>query len=143
MNEPWDSENNKKLVEKMPPVFAPPRGRARKGETFYQMFGGSHGALKAGKDTTMAQFADGLSNTFLIVEGAKPVIWTKPDDLTFDGQKVPELGGSFDGMMCAVFGDGAVYRIKKGGDPETMRRLICPNDGEPVDVRLVEDNEKK
>jgi hypothetical protein len=37
-DEPWDSEHNKKLLEKMPRVYAPVRGQAPPGHTFYQGF---------------------------------------------------------------------------------------------------------
>src|SRR4051794_12988968 len=40
LNEPWDGEHNKKLIEKMPGVYAPVRGRAKVGETVYQRFVG-------------------------------------------------------------------------------------------------------
>ena len=41
LNEPWDSEHNKKLLEKMPAVFAPPDSQAFKDhETFFQCFVG-------------------------------------------------------------------------------------------------------
>src|SRR5947207_1926384 len=32
LDEPWDSENNKKLIEKLPKTYAPIRVRARAGE---------------------------------------------------------------------------------------------------------------
>ena len=37
-DEPWDSENNKKLLESMPKIYAPVRGMAEKNKTFYQAF---------------------------------------------------------------------------------------------------------
>src|SRR5262249_5772501 len=40
MDEPWDSENNKKLIGRMPRVYAPVRVKAKEGETFYQVFTG-------------------------------------------------------------------------------------------------------
>jgi hypothetical protein len=35
MDEPWDSDTNKKLIEKMPKVFAPVHTKAKAGHTFY------------------------------------------------------------------------------------------------------------
>ncbi len=35
LDEPWDSANNKKLIEKMPKLYAPVRVKAKAGETFY------------------------------------------------------------------------------------------------------------
>src|SRR5205823_6071723 len=39
LDEPWDSDHNKKLIAKMPKVFAPPAGeKVAAGYTYYQMF---------------------------------------------------------------------------------------------------------
>ena len=40
LDEPWDSEHNKKLIAKMPKLYGPARGQAKEGETFYQRFSG-------------------------------------------------------------------------------------------------------
>ena len=91
LDEPWDSENNKKLIEKLPKTYAPVRGKADKGQTFYQMFVGRSTMLAPeGTKVSFSGVTDGLSNTIMVVEGAKPVIWTKPDDLPFDGKTVPD-----------------------------------------------------
>jgi Protein of unknown function (DUF1559) len=144
LDEPWDSEHNKKLIDKMPELFAPVRGKADPGMTFYQAFGGSNGWLKKGAKIP-ASFPDGTSNTFVCAEAAKPVIWTKPDDLVFDGKKVPALGGMFDGKFHAGFGDGHVERFRKGVDPDILKLLIDPADGMvlPPDFGIDTDEEKK
>ena len=145
LDEPWDSEHNKKLIDKMPRLYAPVRGKADPGMTFYQVFTGKHGLIKSGEQRTLASVTDGLSNTFMCVEAGRPVVWTKPDDPVFDGKDVPALGGMFDGRFHAAMADGAVRRFKKGVDPETLRRLIDPQDGQVVDKEAAEDrgDEKK
>jgi hypothetical protein len=138
LDEPWDSENNKKLIEKMPKLFAPVRGKADPGMTFYQSLGGSNGWSKPGA-TLPGTFLDGCSNTFLVAEAAKPVIWTQPRDLEFDGKDLPSLGGMFDGKFHAALADGSVGLFKKGLDKETLSRLIDPKDGKPIDVDAAKD----
>src|SRR5947209_9541688 len=128
LDEPWDSETNKKLIEKIPSLFVPVRGKAERGQTFYQTFTGKHGWMNAGA-TLPGTFLDGTSNTFLVAEAAKPVIWTKPDDLEFDGTTVPKLGGMFDGRFTVVFGDGHVQRFRKDMDKDLLKILIDPADG--------------
>jgi hypothetical protein len=140
---PWDSDNNKKLIDKMPKLYAPIRVKADAGKTFYQAFGGSNGWLKTGASIPRS-FPDGTSNTFLVAEAAKPVVWTKPDDLTFDGKDVPALGGLFDGRFHAAMGDGSVQRYRKGIDPAVLRLLIDPADGQPLPAdRGIDPDEKK
>ena len=48
LDEPWDSDNNKKLIAQMPKLFAPVRVKAKEGETFYQVFTGEN-ALFGGR----------------------------------------------------------------------------------------------
>jgi hypothetical protein len=131
LDEPWDSEHNKKLVAKMPKLYAPVRGKADPGTTYYQAFGGSNGWLKAGARIPTS-FPDGTSNTFLVAEAAKPITWTKPDDLVFNGKDVPALGGLFDGRFHAAMADGSVNRFRKGIDPAVLKLLIDPADGIPL-----------
>ena len=143
LDEPWDSDHNRKLIDKMPEMYAPVRGKADKGMTFYQTFGGSNGWMKPGARIP-ASFPDGTSNTFVVAEAAKPVIWTKPADMEFDGKTVPALGGMFDGKFHAGFGDGSVQRFRKGVEADTLKLLIDPADGTvlPRDIGLDTDEKK-
>jgi hypothetical protein len=146
MDEPWDSENNKKLIDEMPKIFAPIRVKADAGMTFYQSFTGKNALLKPGQKLTLANIPDGTSNTFMVVEAAKPVIWTKPDDLPFDGKDVPAMGGMFDGKFHASMCDGFVVRFRKGVDADILKLLIDPADGNVIpDLRKLMDvdEEKK
>jgi hypothetical protein len=145
LDEPWDSDHNKKLIDRMPKLYAPVRGKADPGITYCQVFTGKHGLIKSGQKLGFAGITDGSSNTLFCVEAGKPVTWTKPDDLDFDGKQVPALGGMFDGRFHGAMCDGSVRRFKKGVDAEVMRRLIGPDDGEivSVDDAIDPDTDKK
>jgi hypothetical protein len=144
LDEAWDSEHNKRLIDKIPELYVPVRGKAEKGMTFYQVFGGKHGLFKPGARPTLATIPDGSSNTFLAAESGKPVIWTKPADMEFDGKTVPALGGMFDGKFHAVMGDGSVNRFRKNVEADTLKILIDPADGMvlPRDFGIDEDEKK-
>jgi hypothetical protein len=131
LDEPWDSEHNKKLIATMPRIYAPVRGKVDPGMTYFQAFGGSNGWLRAGARLP-SSFPDGTSNTFLVAEAAKPVVWTKPEDLVFNGKDVPELGGLFDGKFHAAMADGSVNRFRKEIDASILKLLIDPADGLPL-----------
>ena len=70
LDEPWDSENNKKLIAKMPKVYAPVRVKAKEGETFYQVFTGENTLFdpKGPAPRFPASITDGTSNTGLVFE---------------------------------------------------------------------------
>jgi hypothetical protein len=137
LDESWDSPNNKKLIEKMPKVYAPVRVKAKAGETFYQGFAGP----KALFDLTVKPFTlraiseqNGTSNTIAVVEAGEPVVWTKPENLAFNEKlPLPKLGGLFDGDFHALFCDGSVRRFKKTVPEVTLKRAIQPGNAEPID----------
>ena len=136
-DEPWDSEHNKKLVAKMPKIYAPIRVKAEAGMTYYQTFTGKDALFGPGRLllTIPRSMPDGTVNTGLVFEAGEPVVWTKPADLPFDAkQPVPKVGGLFDGEFNVVMGDGSVYRMKKNPDETAMKLLIMPNDGQPTQI---------
>jgi RNA polymerase sigma factor (sigma-70 family) len=77
---------------------------------------------------------DGTSNTLLVVEGATPVPWTKPEDLAYAPTgKLPALGGAFKDVIHAAFADGTVFALKKKFNESAMRAAITRNGGEVYD----------
>jgi hypothetical protein len=134
LDEPWDSENNKKLIAKMPKVYAPVRVKAKEGETFYQRFVGKAALFnEKGSSYKISKIPDGTSNTALVAEAGDPVIWTKPADLPFNAKgPLPKLGGLFDGDFHILLCDGSVHRFKKNYDADEMRKVVIPDDGLPI-----------
>lgn len=158
-DEPWNGPNNRKLLEKMPAVFADPiHGENKDFYTHYVAITGDGMAFSAegaefdGKNFNLgeaagrrfADFTDGLSNTLLVgpVGPDRKIPWMKPEDVSID-DKFPELGkkGSFALPYKTEKGnagpflrcDGSVTSILAGIDKDAFRTLLTINGGEIVD----------
>src|SRR5262245_55327318 len=130
LDEPWDSDHNKKLLARIPELYKPVRKKSDE-ETFYRVFVGNGAMFDKKEKVTFARITDGLSNTFMAIEAGESVPWTKPDELEYHPRKkIPELGGMFDGDFHALFGDGVVRKFRKGKKAESLHRLIVRNDGD-------------
>jgi prepilin-type processing-associated H-X9-DG protein len=137
LDEPWDSEHNKKLIPKMPRIYAVPGTKAPEGKTYYQQVIGP-AVMRPG--LTLAKLAnlDGTANTVAIVEAAEPVIWTKPDDVMIPGKETPKdlkkrFGGHFPGGFNVAMWDGSVRWLDARRLTEkTLWSALRPDDGQPL-----------
>ena len=147
LDEPWDSEHNKKLIDKMPEVFASQHDGAGKGKTVYLGIRLNDAVLAAPKTARELQSAqrgmgvaignikDGTSNTIVFVEVApeKAVVWTKPEDLDIDPKNPTQaLSSSYGNRILAAFADGSCQFLPRKLPAETWLRLFQKSDGEAV-----------
>jgi prepilin-type processing-associated H-X9-DG protein len=85
------------------------------------------------KGLQLADFTDGTSNTLMVVEAAKPVPWSKPEDLAYDPNRpLPKLGGHTPGGFNAAFCDGSVRFLTDKIKESVLRALITRNGGEVI-----------
>jgi prepilin-type processing-associated H-X9-DG protein len=135
LDEPWDSENNKKLIAKMPPVYAMP-GKTKPGDTttYYRVFVGNGAGFDWVMGGKITNITDGTSNTFMCVTGAEAVTWTKPDELEFDPEKdmTKLIGMVVNGKAQVAMFDGSVRTLSKLPDRKTLNALITAAGGEVV-----------
>jgi len=136
LDEPWDSEHNKKLIEKMPEIYKDPRVPVKEaGRTTFvapigemTIFGGKEGMK-------MNKIVDGLSNTILLVESdaANAVIWTKPDDLAID-PAAPTKGLFVDerGTTTVLFADGSVRALAIPKEAGKLPAMFTASGGEVI-----------
>jgi RNA polymerase sigma factor (sigma-70 family) len=133
LDEPWDSEHNKKLLGRMPAVYALPGVSMKQpGLTPYQVFVGKDSLFEgARKPSFPADIPDGTSNTLLVVEGTDGVPWTKPADIPFDDRDPrSRVGGWYGDVFDVLTCDGAVRTLdRKKVSEETFRNAIMPADG--------------
>ena len=146
LDEPWDSEHNKKLIEQMPVIYQTPREYIPPGKTNMVSIVGKNTAIRipaadqAGKErpagTSMADIRDGSSNTLMVVEcdPEHAVIWTKPDDISVDVKKLADMMNKSDNTFSVSFADGSVHFISEDVDSDTLRKLSTIADGEVVEI---------
>jgi hypothetical protein len=146
LQEPWDSEHNKKLLAKMPAVYAPVGVKPKEPHTtFYQVFFGKGSIFEGQRDLTLGRLAilDGVSNTAMILEAADAVPWTKPADLDFTANPLPKLGSLPDegGSYASTGAAGVLIFIRRDIPDKLLRQLAGCDDGGIEDtadyVRLV------
>lgn len=140
LDEPWDSPNNIRLLSQMPKDYQHPAAETDNamGKTHFQVFVGQQNTPRQNplfvRDSnwraTLPGIIDGSSNTFMVVESANAIEWTKPDDLSFvPNAPLPPLGGFFGDNFITVFADGSVRTIRNDTDPMELQRAITIDDG--------------
>ncbi len=115
LDEPWDSDHNKKLAQLVVKTYMLPNDKAKHElpSTYYRVFYGNDAMFDLKKGTRFAEITDGLSNTIMVAEAADAVPWTKPDELEYDPKQSPKLGFHFGDRCDLLLGDGSVPRSKK------------------------------
>jgi hypothetical protein len=158
-DEPWDSEHNLKLIEKMPALYRstaytlPPVAVAGEkkpaadgavDETKYAAYRTPFLTFRhadsifppdIAKGLGLKAVTDGTSKTIAIVRAApsSAVIWTKPDDLPFNpDEPFAGLIGP-DGKFLAGFCDGHVQILTKAIGEANVKALMTRGGAEPID----------
>jgi hypothetical protein len=157
LDEPWDSEHNKKLMAQMPKVFELPGSNAPAGHTYFQVpvtppdYRGIYRTIFAQaprNQMTLGQLSvqDGTSNTIMILEAAKSVPWSAPEDMVLpaDDQSLPKFGANpASGKFMVCYGDGSVRFLLTTAAPETyqrlLRQMIGRSDGQLDDYSVLYD----
>ena len=134
LNEPWDSDTNKKLLAKMPGVFRAGIEEKDAVKTFYQGIAGPGTAFEPGLKLKIVSVTDGTSNTLGVVEAGPAVEWTKPADISYDPRKAfPKFDGPFRNVVLVATLDGAAHALKPDLKDQVLHDLTTRAGGEIID----------
>lgn len=135
LNEPWDSEHNKTLIEQMPTVFGP---EPQTGLTQIRSFLRLDGDIES--LTRVEDIIDGLNETALLFyAGEKHAIpWTRPDSSLAYSPLSAEQPGILkeESLLFTLCGSEAVLSVKNM-PPQVLKALISPAGGEHLSRELI------
>ncbi len=135
LDEPWDSEHNRKLIARMPAVFANPVLGAEGKTSLLGIVGmGTFHGEELGKQGPLpAQIPDGLSNTVMVVEADadRAVEWTRPDDLRYEVDKpLTGVGHLRPTGFAVLLADGSVRSVANNIAADVFSALVSIAGGE-------------
>lgn len=145
LDEPWDSDHNKSLIDKMPSEFMHPKMKLESGKTVYLAPQGTDSVMiepKVSKTPprglTLEAIPDGTSQTAMVLEVSEEnaVIWTQPSDYPWEENDQP-VSGLYAGWKTGLniaFCDGSVQFLSNEKVTRFFEALVKTNDGETVDL---------
>ncbi len=120
LDEPWNSEHNLKLLDRMPATYQNPNSRSGS-LTQYLGVSGPNSPFHKGEKIGFKDFVRGTSSTALLVEVNldQAVEWTRPIDWQVDASNpLRGLGSVRPGVFLAGFADGSTHTLAKSIDEE-------------------------
>jgi len=140
-SQPWDSPKNLAVAAQMPEVYrCPSTGFLASDETSYMVVAGPGMAFDGSRGMRQREFADGITNTILVVESADHVTWTQPVDLEARQMMFQVNGGPGEigsdhggGVAMVVFADGHLNALSEDTPPEAVRAMCTRAGKERID----------
>ena len=135
LDEPWDSEHNIKLVDRIPKIYE--SAGAGKGKTTIQTLLTPQSVFgRQGKPVQFRDITDGTSNTIWLVEvdPADSVVWTKPEDYVAETEEAYTRLFANRKQVPFGFVDGSVRRFDSKLTYEVFKQLLSIKGGEVVQL---------
>jgi prepilin-type processing-associated H-X9-DG protein len=141
MDEPWDSQSNRRLFGQMPTVYACPGVRTTGvGITNYYAVVGPETAWPENHAVAVRHILDGVAMTIQLIESADAEFcWLQPRDLSSDQAGSddrdlhPSLSSTHRSGVNVLFADGSVRSLAKGIDSGMLHALFSIHGGRPLE----------
>lgn len=140
LDESWDSENNRPLIEQMPQVLRSAEDPEDSTKTRFQAVSGPGTVFPGNEKLSFKHITDGTSATLAFVRVAPDLAieWTKPGDWKFDLEKPLEGLGGPRGTFLTAYCDGSVHTLSLAIGEEVMKALATRAGDEVVQGDLHE-----
>ena len=135
LDEPWDSEHNIKLLERMPAIYEANGIPTEPFHTIYQVPSGEGMLFDGTEGPRFRDVIDGTSNTIAVFESSadKAVAWSKPEDVEIDMRDPSTvMGKERPGIFQVGMADGSVRAIAQGIALDVLRAMLTRAGGEVV-----------
>jgi prepilin-type processing-associated H-X9-DG protein len=130
-DQPWDSPDNRKVLEQMPSVYRHPMDESSSLNTSYFVLTGPDTAFADGDGVSLKAITDGTSKTLMAVEAKRNTPWSKPEDIPYTANgPLPKLGGWSERGSNIAMCDGSVRFIANEIDEKFLRAMISKAGGE-------------
>jgi serine/threonine-protein kinase len=138
LDEPWDSEHNRKLIALIPKIYRAAGSKAADGKTNYLGICGADAVFpKQGAVGAMA-VVKGTSHTMMLAEVSDNVAveWTRPDDFPMDAKEpLKKLVGLREGGFLCAFADAAPHFISADIPEKALRFLMSRSERETLETQ--------
>ena len=139
LDEPWDSQHNLALAQKMPREYGGPlTADAQPASPNTSIFAlvGPQTCFAEGTGRRLADVTDGADRTLLVIEARGDTIWTKPEDVTVDaaGRPSRRLTGLHPGGVVVATADGQAHFVSERDFAELLPALLSIAGGETFEA---------
>lgn len=127
LTQPWNSEQNQKLISQMPEIFQCPEMDSGEFKTNCLLVVGIETVFPPQGTTKLGDITDGTSNTIMAVEANtdQAVIWTKPGDLNHDPENPSKGTGELrPGLTLILMVDGTVQIFGNTINEKVLKALF-------------------
>ena len=135
LDEPWDSDHNIQLVDRIGDVFSDPSLPLPRGKTVFRMMPGEQGGENREEELRFRDITDGLSNTIMCMEvdAKEAVTWSDPQPMKMDSDDPrAKMGRIHPGGCHVLMYDGAVLFLTHSVDQNLFSALLTRAGGEVV-----------
>jgi len=135
LDEPWDSQHNKTLIEKVPAIYSTSTA-SPKGTSDYFVVTGPGTLFDGDAAPRRESITDAAGETILVLQSRRHIPWTKPADIELPANNTPvnPARGHKNGFYGG-FADGSVRLIPRNTPQATIQAMFTKAGGEEVKLR--------